>query len=77
MQASYRGVTVMAMVEILQKVALTMWTTGGQGRARRNAWVAMVADSQQARARTEAGEALDAAVDRFERAEIEPVHAHG
>jgi hypothetical protein len=65
------------MVEILQKVALTMWTAGGQGKARRNAWVAMVADSQQARARTEAVEALDAAAGRFARAEIEPVRAHG
>jgi hypothetical protein len=65
------------MVEILQKVALTMWTAGGQGRARRNAWVSMVADSQQARARSEATEALRAAVDRYERADIEPVRAHG
>jgi hypothetical protein len=65
------------MVEILQKVALTMWTAGGQGRARRNAWVSMVADSQQARARTEANDALQAAVERYERADIEPVRAHG
>jgi hypothetical protein len=65
------------MVEILQRAALTMWTAGGQGRARRNAWVAMVADSQQARARSEATEALDAAIDRYARADSEPVRAHG
>jgi uncharacterized membrane protein YdbT with pleckstrin-like domain len=65
------------MVEILQKVALTMWTAGGQGRARRNAWVSMVADSQQAKARSEANEALDAALDRFLRDESEPARAHG
>jgi hypothetical protein len=65
------------MVEILQRVALTMWTAGGQGRARRNAWGSMVADSQQARARNEANEALDAAIDRYERVDSEPVRAHG
>jgi hypothetical protein len=65
------------MVEILQKVALTMWTAGGQGRARRNAWGSMVADSQQAKARSEANDAMDAAVDRYQRADIEPVRAHG
>jgi hypothetical protein len=65
------------MVEILQKVALTLWTAGGQGKARRNAWVSMVADSQQARARTEASDALRAAVDRYGRPGSEPVRAHG
>jgi hypothetical protein len=67
----------MAMVEILQRAALTMWTAGGQGRARRNAWVAMVADSQHARRRAEAHDALDAAIQRVGMAENEPVHAHG
>jgi hypothetical protein len=67
----------MAMVEILQRAALTMWTAGGQGRARRNAWVAMVADSQHARGRAEANDALDAAIQRLGLAENEPVRAHG
>jgi hypothetical protein len=64
------------MVEIIQRVALTMWSAGGQGRARRNAWVAMVADSQQARARSEATEALWAAAEPAEPADTEPVRAH-
>jgi hypothetical protein len=63
------------MVEIIQRVALTMWSAGGQGKARRNAWVAMVADSQQARARSEASEAL-AAAEGAEPADTEPVRAH-
>jgi hypothetical protein len=67
----------MLMVEIVQRVALTMWTAGGQGRARRNAWVAMVADTQHARARTEATEALQAAAEAAELAMTEPVRAHG
>jgi hypothetical protein len=37
----------------------------------------MVADSQQARARSEATEALQAAIDRYARADTEPVRAHG
>jgi hypothetical protein len=64
------------MVEILQRVALTMWSAGGQGKARRNAWVAMVADSQQARARMEATEALWAAAESAEQVDTEPVRAH-
>jgi hypothetical protein len=67
----------MAMVEILQRVALTMWTAGGQGKARRNAWVAMVADSQQARARAEASEALWLAGQQAGHGDVEPVRAHG
>jgi hypothetical protein len=66
----------MAMVEIIQRVALTMWSAGGQGKARRNAWVAMVADSQQAQARSEATEALWAAAEAAELADTEPVRAH-
>jgi hypothetical protein len=63
------------MVEIVQNVALTVWSAGGQGKARRNAWVAVVADSQQARARSEATEAL-AAAEPSEGTDAEPVRAH-
>jgi hypothetical protein len=64
------------MVEIIQRVALTMWSAGGQGKARRNAWVAVVADSQHARARSEATEALWAAAEQDALADTEPVRAH-
>jgi hypothetical protein len=52
-----------------------VWSAGGQGKARRNAWVAVVADSQQARARSEATEAL-AAAEPSEGTDAEPVRAH-
>jgi hypothetical protein len=64
----------MAMVEILQRMTLTMWSAGGQGKARRNAWVAVVANSQQARERNEATEAVWAA-ERAHRAGTEPLRA--
>jgi hypothetical protein len=49
------------MVDILQRAVLRVWTDGGQGAARRNAWAAMVVDSQRARARAEAMASLQAA----------------
>jgi hypothetical protein len=42
-------------------VLLTVAPHGGQHTARRNAWAAMVADAQRARARRDADGALDAA----------------
>jgi hypothetical protein len=64
------------MVEFIQRVALTMWSAGGQGKARRNARAAVVADSQLARARSEATEALWAAAEPAEPADAEPERAH-
>jgi hypothetical protein len=64
------------MVEILQRAVLTIWTNGGQGTARRNAWAAMVVDSQQSRARDEAAESLRLAAIDAEIAGAGPVHAH-
>jgi hypothetical protein len=43
---------------ITRWVALTLWRDGGQRGARRNAWRAMVDDSQRTRERTEAEAAL-------------------
>jgi hypothetical protein len=68
--------TVSAMVEILQRAVLTIWTGGGQGTARRNAWQAMVVDLQHSRARDEAAESLRAAAIGSEIAGAGPVHAH-
>jgi hypothetical protein len=65
------------MVDIIQRAVLTLWTDGGQGTARRNAWVAMVADSQRARSRAEAEESLQAAAQAAARAAAVPVRAHG
>jgi len=39
-------------------VVTTLWRDGGQRQARRNAWAAMVNDSQRARARAEAAAAV-------------------
>jgi hypothetical protein len=64
------------MVEILQRAVLTIWTGGGQGTARRNAWQAMVVDSQRSRARDEADESVRTAALAAEIAGAGPVHAH-
>lgn len=42
------------MVEMARSVMMAFWSAGGQGTARRNAWVAMVADAKRARQRAEA-----------------------
>jgi hypothetical protein len=64
------------MVDILQRAVLRVWTDGGQGAARRNAWAAMVVDSQRARARDEASESLRVAAASAELAAAGPLHAH-
>jgi hypothetical protein len=43
---------------ITRWVALAIWRDGGQRGARRNAWVAMVGDTQRARQRADAEAAL-------------------
>jgi hypothetical protein len=43
---------------ITRWVAFTLWRDGGQRGARRNAWRAMVDDSQRTRERTEVEAAL-------------------
>jgi hypothetical protein len=68
------------MKEILRRVVITVWTDGGQGTARRNAWISMVANTQISRARDEAEAAIEAALlgargaDR--QVESAPTHAH-
>ena len=42
------------MQEMLRSLVMALWADGGQGTARRNAWVAMVADSKRARERADA-----------------------
>jgi len=39
------------MQEIVRNVIVAFWPDGGQGRARRNAWSAMAADTKRARDR--------------------------
>ncbi|HVU60465.1 MAG TPA: hypothetical protein VHA79_06815 [Mycobacteriales bacterium] len=39
------------MEEIVRNLIVALWPDGGQGRARRNAWSAMVADTKRARDR--------------------------
>ena len=47
--------------ELTERIAFTLWPEGGQGRARRNAWRAMVDDNARARLRAEAATAVEAA----------------
>ena len=65
---SYRSVIVRAMQQILRdmtaRIAATVWQDGGQRRARRNAWRAMVDDTARARLREEAEDAVRAAQQR-------------
>ncbi|HET6815749.1 MAG TPA: hypothetical protein VFH66_00775 [Mycobacteriales bacterium] len=49
---------------ITRWVALTLWRDGGQRGARRNAWKAMVDDSQRSRERAEVEAALRVMADR-------------
>lgn len=46
------------LVEMLESVVLRVLPSGGQRRARRNAWAAMSSDAVHARARREAAEAI-------------------
>jgi hypothetical protein len=48
------------MTEMVRRVVMTLWTDGGQGTARRNAWVAMAADARRARQRSETAAFLSA-----------------
>ena len=50
------------MQEMLRSLVMTFWADGGQGTARRNAWVAMVADSKRARERADADASVQVAV---------------
>ena len=42
------------MQEIVRNLVVAFWPDGGQGRARQNAWSAMVADTKRARERASA-----------------------
>jgi hypothetical protein len=42
------------MQEIARNLIVAFWPDGGQGRARRNAWSAMVTDTKRARERATA-----------------------
>jgi hypothetical protein len=42
------------LADVTGRMLATAWQDGGQRRARRNAWAAMVADSRRARDRAEA-----------------------
>lgn len=42
------------MQEFMRNLVVALWPDGGQGRARRNAWSAMVADTKRARERAAA-----------------------
>jgi len=42
------------MQELLRDIVMAVWSNGGQGTARRNAWAAMAADAKRARERADA-----------------------
>ncbi|HWB65736.1 MAG TPA: hypothetical protein VG708_02780 [Mycobacteriales bacterium] len=46
------------MTELFELILMRVWADGGQGRSRRNAWRAMAADAQRARARAEVEQSL-------------------
>jgi hypothetical protein len=48
-----------AAIEVAGRLLVALWRDGGQRGARRNAWSAMVVDSQRARDRAEAAALLD------------------
>jgi hypothetical protein len=50
------------MQESLRDIVMAVWSNGGQGTARRNAWAAMVADAKRARERADADNVVAAAV---------------
>jgi hypothetical protein len=50
------------MQEMLRSLVMAFWADGGQGTARRNAWVAMVADSKRARERADADASVTLAI---------------
>jgi hypothetical protein len=60
------------MQEIARNLIVAFWPDGGQGRARRNAWSAMVADTKRARDRATA-EAVVASVAAVHEAAVVPV----
>ncbi|HVS67076.1 MAG TPA: hypothetical protein VHE56_00885 [Mycobacteriales bacterium] len=60
------------MQEIVRNLIVAFWPDGGQGRARRNAWSAMVADTKRARERATA-EAVVAGVVAAYEASLTPV----
>ena len=50
------------MQEMLRSLVMAFWADGGQGTARRNAWVAMVADAKRARERADADASVQAVI---------------
>lgn len=50
------------MQEMLRSLIVAIWPSGGQATARRNAWSAMVEDSQRSRERAAAEASVRAAV---------------
>jgi hypothetical protein len=50
------------MQKMLRSFVMAFWADGGQGTARRNAWVAMVADAKRARERADAAATVQGAI---------------
>ncbi|HEX4016121.1 MAG TPA: hypothetical protein VHX15_05230 [Frankiaceae bacterium] len=51
MPLTHPAITLVRMRDMVRSFIVAVWPTGGQGTARRNAWSAMVEDSQRARER--------------------------
>jgi hypothetical protein len=62
------------MQETVRSLVVAFWPDGGQGRARRNAWSAMAADTKRARDRATA-EAVVQGVIAAHEASLTPVAA--
>jgi hypothetical protein len=64
------------MEQMAKSLVMTLWSAGGQGTARRNAWTAMAADAKRARQRTEVAAYLNAvaAVHEMPRAAVGAAH---
>ncbi|HWC34322.1 MAG TPA: hypothetical protein VG650_05780 [Mycobacteriales bacterium] len=60
------------MQELVRNLIVAFWPDGGQGRARRNAWSAMVSDTKRARERATAETVVQGVVAAYE-ASLVPV----
>jgi hypothetical protein len=62
------------MQEMVRNLFVAFWPEGGQGRARRNAWSAMVVDTKRARDRAAADAVMAAAAHKTEPAPLAVGH---
>lgn len=60
--SSHRAGSLVFMQEMVRTFIVAVWPDGGQGRARRNAWSAMVSDTKRSRERASAEAVVQGAV---------------